>query len=141
VETWQAISALLAPDANSANCAELDRVASVASSSISSEGPKDDPIIVHGGGPRAHIYCVYGEDAVNKDGVEEDPFSRTPLDGDWKLSLPVPPEDLGWTQKKLKATSSRVTARAIGEKLGEAENATAQASGGIEVDVKEFLQS
>jgi hypothetical protein len=141
VETWQRISALLAPDAKSANRAELDRVASVAAAAISSEGPKEDPIIIHGGGPRAHIYCVYGEDAVNKDGVEEDPFSRTPMEGDWKLSLPVPPEDLGWTQKKLQATSSRVTARALGEKLGEDEKASAHAGGGIEVDVKEFLQS
>ena len=140
-ETWQVICALLAPDAKSANRAELDRVASVAASTISSEGPKKDPIIVHGGGPRAHIYCVYGEDAVNKEGIEEDPFSRTPMEGEWKLSLPVPEEDLGWTQKKLRTTSNRVTARALGEKLGEDDRASAESNAGIEVDVKEFLQS
>jgi hypothetical protein len=139
METWKMISALLAPDPGSEARAELDKVSGVAASAISSEGPKDDPMIVHGGGPRAHIYCVYGEDAVSKNGVEEEHFTRSPVAGDWKLSLPVPKEDLGWTQKKLKTTSSRVTARALGEKL-DGQEAT-KSSAAIEVDVKEFLQS
>ena len=139
METWKFICALLAPDAKSDARVELEKVSGVAASTISSEGPKDDPIIVRGGGPRAHIYCTYDEDAVSQDGVEENPFARSPVSGDWKLSLPVPKEDLDWTQKKLKATSSRVTARALGDKLEEEE--TTKSSATIEVDVKEFLQS
>ena len=139
METWKAICALLAPDAQSEARAELEKVAGVAASTISSEGPKDDPIIVHGGGPRAHLYCVYDEDAVSGDGVEEDPFTRSPVQGDWKVSLPVPKEDLDWTQKKLKATSSRVTARALGDRLDEEDKTKTTAA--IEVDVKEFLRS
>ena len=113
-------------------------MAGVASSTISSEGPKNDPIIVYEGGPRAHIYCVYGDDAVAGDGVEEEAFSKTPTGDGWKMSLPVPKEDLAWTQRKLKADSSRVTARAVGEDLGEEKAAASRTEAAI--DLQEFMK-
>lgn len=138
METWDRICALLSPDASSDARKELAKVAGVASSTISSEGPKSDPIIVYEGGPRAHIYCIYGEDAVSGDGVEEEAFSKTPMGDGWKMSLPVPKEDLAWTQRKLMADSSRITARAVGDDLGE-EKATARAEATI--DLQEFMKS
>jgi hypothetical protein len=141
METWDRISALLAPDPKSDARMELAKVAGVAASSISSEGPKNDPIIVHGGGPRAHVYCVYGDDAVTGDGVEEDGFSKSPTEGDWSLSLPVPAEDLDWTQRKLQADSTRVTARAVGTQMKEEKAAaTAAASSGATINLQEFMK-
>lgn len=138
METWERICALLVPDGNSDGRSELAKVAGVAASAISSEGARDDPIIVYDGGPRAHIYCIYGEDAVSGDGVEEEAFSKTPLGDGWKMSLPVPKEDLAWTQRKLKADSSRVTARAIGEDLVEQKAQAPQAKATI--NLTEFMK-
>lgn len=138
METWEQICRVLAPNPTCAAHEELAKAAGVAASSISSEGPKDHPIIVHGGGPQVRIYCIYGEDAVNGDGVEEEPLSRNPTEGDWRLSLPVPKEDLEWSQRKLKATSTRVTARAVGEELKEQN--TAAVRGEAAIDMQEFLK-
>jgi hypothetical protein len=140
MESWEAISALLAPGAQSDARKELAKVAGVAASTISSDGPRNDPIIVHGGGPRAHIYCIYGDDAVSGDGVEEDAFSKSPTEGDWRLSLPVPKEDLAWSQKKLGADSTRVTARAMGEELEE-EKVAASVGGASVINIEEFMKS
>ena len=138
METWEMISALLAPEPTSDARKALFGVAGVAASAISSEGPKDDPIIVHGGGPRAHIYCVYGEDAVAGDGVEEETFGSSPTAGDWKMSIPVPKEDLSWSDRKLMDDSTRVTARAVGEKLKEQEAAVERKAAAI--DMQEFMK-
>lgn len=139
METWERISALLAPDPKSDARKDLAKVAGVAASSISSEGLKNDPIIVHGGGPQARVYCVYGEDAVTGDGVDEDAFSKSPTEGDWSLSLPVPKEDLDWTQRKLKADSTRVTARAVGEDVKD-EKAAATARTDAGINLQEFMK-
>jgi hypothetical protein len=137
METWERISALLAPDPTSEPRKELAKVAGVAASSISSDGPKDDPIIVYGGGPRAHIYCVYGEDAVTSDGVEEEALSKSPTGDGWRMSIPVPREDLAWSERKLKADSTRVTARALGEELKE--DAAAALRSEAAIDMREFM--
>ncbi len=137
METWEKITALLTPDPASDPRKEFAMVAGVAASSISSEGPKDDPIIVYGGGPRAHIYCVYGEDSVTNEGVEEDTFSKSPTGAGWRMSIPVPKEDLAWSQRNLKATSTRVTARALGEDLGEGADTVRRSDAAI--DMQEFL--
>ena len=138
METWDSICALLAPAAASDAREELAKVAGIAASTISSQGPKADPIIVYDGGPRAHIYCVYGEDAVSGDGVEEEAFSKTPMGDGWRISLPVPKEDLAWTQRKLKADSARVTARAVGEALGEEKTSATRSE--TTIDMSEFMK-
>ena len=141
-QTWAKITALLAPDASSPARAELERVAGVAASAISSESPKDDPFVVYGGGPRVRVYCAFGDDAVAEDGVNEDALAEPPTKGDWQLSMPVPPEDLDWSQKKLKALSSRVTARAVGDDVPDKDaKEQKRESAGAQVDREEFFRS
>src|SRR6266478_8934938 len=112
-ETWNAILSILAPDTKSVAFTELQKVGGVAASSIASEAPKDDAFIVYGTGPQVRIYCIFGDDAVSGDGVNEDALQKSPMDGDWRMSIPCHSEDLDWTQKKLKTISKSVTARAL----------------------------
>jgi hypothetical protein len=139
-ETWEVIVSLLAPEQKSASRLELGKVAGVAASSIASEAPKDDGFVVYGNGPQVRVYCAFGEDAVSGDGVNEDSFKETPTAGDWRMSMPCLPEDLEWTAKRLKAISSRVTARAVGEKVATTQSQTGSASTELAVDLKEFLK-
>ncbi len=140
-KTWEKISELLAPEPKSSARAELAKVSGVASASISTEAPKDDAIVVYGGGgPRVRVYCVYYEDAVSGDGVEEDALAKSATEGDWSLSIPVQKDDLAWTQKELKLLSTRVTARAMGEDVKENPAKKATASADIEINMQEFMK-
>jgi hypothetical protein len=114
-EAWGVIVGLLAPQGGAARD-EMMRVAGIASSLITAEAPKDDKIVVWGGGPRVHVSCVYGDDAVSGDGAEESKLARSPTEGDWAMSLPCPEEDLSWVQPALAKKSGRITARKLGEK-------------------------
>lgn len=140
-QTWAKIVSILAPEERGSARAELEKVAGVAASSISSEAPKDDAFVVYGGGSRVRVYCVFGDDAVTKDGVNEEPLTESATEGDWQMSMPVPPEDLDWSQKKLKTLSSRVTARAVGEDVP-AQNAKEPdaESRSPEIDRREFFR-
>jgi hypothetical protein len=133
--------AILAPDKSSANRAELEKIAGVAAATISSEAPKDDAFIVYGTGPQIRVYCVFGDDAISGDGVNEDALRDDPTDGDWKISMPCLEEDLDWMQKKLKTLSSRVSARALGESVEYEKTKGAQRSSALILDLKEFLKS
>jgi len=139
-ETWEVIKSLLAPDLKSPGHSELEAIAGLAASSIASEAPVDDGFVVYGNGPQIRIYCVFGEDAISGDGVSEDSFKETPTAGDWQMSMPCHSEDLEWVTKKLKAVSSHVTARAVGEKVSPAQSKNASASADLALDVKEFLK-
>jgi hypothetical protein len=141
-ETWERIATLLAPDGKSAGRSELDLVKGVGCSSIASEATKDDAIIVYGNGPQIRIYCLFGDDAIAQNDSNEETFAKCPLEGDWKMSIPCPAEDLDWSKRKLTACSTRVTARAVGEAV-EAEKAakTASANQALEINVEEFLKS
>jgi hypothetical protein len=139
-ETWGAIVSILAPDTKSAAHTELQKVAGVAASSIASEAPNDDAFIIYGRGPQIRIYCVFGEDAVSGEGVNEDSIQECPTDGDWRMSMPCHAEDLDWTQKRLKSLSSRVTARALGEKINSDEAESSRASAGLSLSLNEFLK-
>jgi hypothetical protein len=139
--TWTAIISILAPDKKSSAYAELEKVAGVASALIASEAPANDAIYVYGNGPQVRVYCLFGDDAVSGDAVNEDAFTEAPTQGDWRMSLPCPAEDLDWTQKKLKSLSSRVTSRAVGEDVEYEKTKTAQASTALVLDLKEFLKS
>lgn len=140
METWEKICSILAPDSASDVRKELMKVAGEASSTISSEGPMDSPFIVHGSGARIHVYCVYGEDAVSGEGVEEDALTSKPTNGVWALSMPVPEEDLDWTNKALKGKSSRITARASGEGLTESKETTSATASGLSINEAEFYK-
>jgi hypothetical protein len=132
---------VLAPDASSSARAELQKIAGVASSSIASEAPTSDAFVVYGSGPQVRVYCVFGDDAVSGDGVNEDSLSDPPTTGDWKMSVPCLVEDLEWTQKKLKSLSSRVTARAVGETVEyKSSGRSESSSSAVVLDLKEFFK-
>ena len=115
-EAWDVIVGLLAPNVGAARD-ELMKVAGVATSLIASGAPKNDKIVVWGGGPRVRIDCIYDEDAITGDDASEMKLARSPTDGDWSMSLPCPEEDLTWVQGALAKKSTRITARKLGEKL------------------------
>jgi hypothetical protein len=115
-EAWEVIVGLLAPDGGAARD-ELMKIAGVATSLIAAEAPKDDKIVVWGGGPLVRVSCVYDDDAITGDNANETKLARSPTDGDWRMSLPCAEEDLTWVQAALAKKSARITARKFGEKL------------------------
>ena len=138
--TWSRIVELLAPDPTSPARIELAAAAGVACSSISSEAPKGDPFVVFGVGPRVRIYCVFGDDAITGDGVNDDALLNVPTAGDWAMSIPCLPEDLKWSQAQLAAVSSRITARALGEEVP-ACDAKDSAETPLTINLDEYLRS
>lgn len=106
--TWDAIVDLIVPSSASPARRELGEVAGVACSIIA--GEMRAPIVVYGAGPRLRIYCVYGDDAIEGSAVDEEPLSFIPTDGEWRMSLPCPAEELPWVRRNL-ARSRRVSAR------------------------------
>jgi len=113
--TWLRVIHLVAPT-NTAAQNELRRVIGIASSLITREAMRDSPIVVVGDGPRIRLYCVYGEEAIEGDAVNEAAIPASPAESDtWAMSLPCPAEDLLWVQASLKRLSSRVTARDLAE--------------------------
>ena len=106
---------------------------------IASEATKDCPIVVHGGGPRVRVYCVFGDDALTGDGVDESSLVATPTDGDWAMSIPCLAEDLSWCRGELASVSNRVTARVVGADIGAGDGAIDDAEATI--DIEEFRKS
>ncbi len=100
----------------------------------------EDAFVVYGSGPQVRVYCIFGDDAITGDGVNEDPLRDAPAEGDWRMSVPCLPEDLDWTQKKLKTLSNRVTARATGEAVHDEKTKEAKASPGLVINIEEFLK-
>lgn len=144
-DTWGQIVDLIAPDAISAARKDLDAVAGIACTCITDESLRDDPVVVHGNGPRVRVYCVYGDDAIEGDGVNDQPLSFVPTEGDWKLSLPCNEEDLPWVSRSLARVSSRVTARPLGQPPGDVAESngndpTARANAPSQIDIDAFLR-
>jgi hypothetical protein len=72
--------------------------------------------VVAGAGPRARLYCVYGEEAIEGVGVSESALPGSPAESStWSMSLPCPVEDLSWVRASLERLSSRITARDMAE--------------------------
>ena len=137
-EAWDVIVGLLAPNGSAARD-ELMKVAGVATSLIASEAPKNDKIVIWGGGPRVRISCVYGEDAITGDNANEQKLPRSPADGDWSMSLPCPEEDLTWVRAALAKKSTRITVRKLGEKL-DTEADEDQGTSAATIDKEAFLR-
>lgn len=140
-DTWTFIVDLIAP-AGSAARDELLRASGVAASAIASEGPRDVPIVVHGGGPLVRIRCIYDDEAITGDSAKEGALPKCPTEGDgWRVSIPVPKEDLDWVRWALAKKSSRVTARALGEDI-QTENADTNPSEArtATIDAKAFFR-
>lgn len=139
-ETWQRIVDILAPDSTSPARAELELVAGVACSSIASEALKDDAVVVHGAGPRLRVYCVFGDDAVSGENINEDALATTPTTGDWSLSLPCPVDDLSWSRTALAKLSTRITARGVGDEVPD-RLAGRQTAGERTINLDQFRRS
>jgi hypothetical protein len=143
-QTWEKIVEIVAPDPKSPARKELAKAAGVACASIASEATKDAPIVVWDGGPRVRIYCVFDEDAITQDSVNEDALPKSPTVGDWKMSIPCQTEDVAWSNKNLVATSSRISARGADEEIEEAASEAAAASAAkspLSLNLTEFLKS
>jgi hypothetical protein len=138
--TWEVIIGILANEKNSAH-AELKTISGVAAAMISSEAPKNDAFVIYGNGPQIRVSCVFGDDAITGDGVNEDQLTESPTDGDWRMSIPCPEEDLDWIQKKLKSLSSRITARLVGESVEYEKSQSETARAALVINLKEFLKS
>lgn len=139
-QTWEKIVQILAPDPRSPARDELAKAAGVACSSISSEAIKDAAIVVWGGGPRVRVYGVFDEDAITGEGVNEDALSKSPTEGDWKMSIPCPPEDVKWSSGKLAAVSNRVSARSLEDDIDDEQSDSASAARSLTINAEEFLK-
>lgn len=141
-QTWAKIVELVAPDPNSPARKELALAAGVACSSISSEATKDAAIVVWGGGPRVRVYCLFDEDAITQDDVNEDPLPKSSTEGDWKMSIPCLPEDVAWSKAKLASVTSRITARSMDDDVAdEEEPKAAVAASSMNINLSEFMKS
>ena len=140
-EAWSIVVNLIAPAGSSAR-AELEGIAGVASCIIAEEAMNSDACVVYGVGPRLRVYCVYNDAAIAGEGTHEAPLTFCPTDGDWRMSLPCPADDLDWVQKALAERTTRVVARKAGTDIEEEEADTpAAAKGAVVVNREAFLQS
>lgn len=140
IATWKAISALLAADPASDPARELASVAGIASSLITREA-MTSPVIVYGSSPRVRIYCLYNDDAIEGDDANEAPLSFDATDGDWKMSLPCPADDLTWVQNSLKGKTARISARDMTTVLEDEDDSGERHSSGDSVDLEAFFKS
>lgn len=137
-ETWRAITTFLLRNGDGSARAELEAVAGIVSSLIADQSPREAPITVICSGPRTRIYCLYDDDAIGGDDVNEESVTFDPLHGEWSISLPCTAEDLSWTQRALAKHSKRITARDLSTTLAE-EAATSSSAAPLTLDTKEFL--
>lgn len=139
-ETWETIVTIIAPDPKSDARKELTKAAGVACASISSEAPKDAAIVVWGGGPRVRVYCVFDDNAITGDGVNEDALSKSPTEGDWKMSIPCLPEDVKWSNDKLASASTRISARSLEDDIEDDESVSVSSARSMSINTREFLK-
>jgi hypothetical protein len=98
-------------------------------------------MVVWGGGPRIRIYTVFDDDAITKDGVNEDPLPMSPTASDWRMSIPCPPEDLDWMSAQLARISTRIFARSLNEDVADDQNSRSTLIEPMNISVEEFMKS
>ncbi len=127
LDAWQVIVDLIAPIDGAAR-RELLGIEGIASSVISTEAPKDAPIVVRGKGPRVRMYCLYNDEAISGDDASETALADCPTDGEWAMSLPAGAVDVAWVKDALAKKSVRVTVREKSEPVDDGEEQSKQAS-------------
>jgi hypothetical protein len=139
-ETWRAIVDMLTQAKAGAAQDELLAVTGIAASLIADQAPKDAAIVVTCDGPRTRVYCLYDDDAIEGSDANEAGLGFDPLQGDWRVSLPCPAEDLAWVQSALEEKGSRITARekTVTQAVEEAEDTGATS---LTIDLEGFLGS
>ena len=139
---WALVADLLALPGSAAR-KEVDAIAGVAISLIAAEAMRDSPIVVDGVGPRLRVYCLYDDAAMLAEGSSEGSLAWCPTDGDWRMSLPCPPDDLPWVQAALAGRSDRITARDWSERApseGETHQPRMVATDSTTIDAEAFLR-
>lgn len=139
-EAWCVIVNLVAPSDDAAR-KELQGIEGVASCIIAEEALKSDACVVHGSGPRLRVYCLYNEDAITGEDTHEAPLTFCPTEGDWRMSLPCPADDLDWVQTALKERSAHVVAREVGTGVDEEESDKSTTAKGAVINREAFLRS
>lgn len=140
--TWAKITDILASAASGESRSELERVRGVGAASVASESPRESAIVVHGGGPRVRLYCIFNDDAITGENVNEDPIQVNPLQDGWRMSIPFPKEDLAWATAELRRLSARITAREAGTEAESSDPSNrAAAPASATINVEEFLRS
>ena len=86
------------------------------------------------------IYCVFDDDAITGDDVNEGPLPRSATDGDWKMSIPCQPEDVAWSSSKLATVSDRVSARAPDDDV-EDDATSSKTAPSMTINTSEFFKS
>ncbi|MDQ5826821.1 MAG: hypothetical protein M3441_21810 [Chloroflexota bacterium] len=141
-EAWAVMVDLLAPDKQSEARKELESVAGIASNLIADEAFEGAVGVVYGSGPRVRLYCLYGDKAISGDRASESALAFNPTEGDWRMSLPCPAEDLAWVRDALKERSSRITARDMDEDVDdESDSERRKSSASFEIDTEAFFNS
>ncbi|HVX13320.1 MAG TPA: hypothetical protein VHC22_19200 [Pirellulales bacterium] len=125
LDAWQVIVDLIAPNEGAARH-ELLGIEGIASSIISTESPKDSPMVVRGKGPRVRIYCLYDEEAVSGDDANEGALAECPTGGEWVLSLPADADDVSWVRDALAKKSTHVTVRDKSEAVDDGDKQSSQ---------------
>lgn len=136
--TWQAIVALLAPEAGDARN-ELLSVEGIACSVITDKAFLS-PAIVTGSGPRVRIYCLYDDDAIDGAKASEQALNFKATEGDWAMSLPCDAPDLTWVQAALKNKSSRITARDRNQGISLSDDSGGNSKAVVEFNEEAFLR-
>ena len=115
--TWETIVSILSGSKIEVN-QQLASISGIASSIISDETPKADPITIIGSGPRLRIYCLYDEDGSEED-ANEGSLNWDLFKDDWEIFFPVAKEDLDWITKALKQKGAKFKAYEAGTDINE----------------------
>ncbi|HWA15272.1 MAG TPA: hypothetical protein VG817_02480, partial [Gemmatimonadales bacterium] len=99
-----------------------------------------DAIVVRGSGPRIRIYCLYDDDAIAGEDASEGTLPEIPTTGDWRLSIPVPPEDYEWSVRAIKTCAPHITIRKAGEEVDESTEEKSAARATVRVNLEGFLK-
>lgn len=105
-DSWKAITTLVCQTDSTAS-AEFSKVSGLASSLLNDKTFKDAAFIVKNDGPRLKVYCIYGDDAIDGEDVNEEKLTWQPTQKTWTAFLPCHPDDLPDYQAKLKKVSSK----------------------------------
>jgi hypothetical protein len=139
-DAWNVIVDLIAPKDGAAR-RELLSVEGIASSIISTESPKDAPMVVSGKGPRVQLYCLYGDDAISGEDANEAALAECPTDADWLMSLPADAEDVAWVKDALAKKTARVKVRDKSEAFDDGEDESNQAKAtSAAINMEAFLR-
>lgn len=142
-QTWAKIVEIIAPDPQSPARRELAKAEGVACASISSEATKNAAIVIWGNGPRVRVYCVFDEDAITQDDVNEDALPKLATEGEWRMSIPCLQDDVKWCSGNLAATTTKISARSLEDEVEDDGDQTvaAKAAPTMAINMQEFMKS